>query len=80
MSTVPATTPIGRLAELGTSAWLDSIRRSMLTGGELERLVREDGVVGVTSNPSIFEQAILGSPDYDERLAQLTHDGDGVEE
>ena len=40
MSTVPATTPIGRLAELGTSAWLDSIRRSMLTGGELERLVR----------------------------------------
>jgi transaldolase / glucose-6-phosphate isomerase len=80
MSTVPATTPIGRLAELGTSAWLDSIRRSMLTGGELGRLVREDGVVGVTSNPSIFEQAILGSPDYDERLAELTQNGDGVEE
>ncbi|MBS1869072.1 MAG: bifunctional transaldolase/phosoglucose isomerase [Actinobacteria bacterium] len=80
MSTVPATTPIGRLAELGTSAWLDSIRRSMLTGGDLRRLVEEDGVVGVTSNPSIFEQAILGSPDYDARLAELTHDGDGVEE
>jgi transaldolase/glucose-6-phosphate isomerase len=80
MSTVPATHPIGRLAELGTSAWLDSIRRSMLTGGDLQRLVEEDGVVGVTSNPSIFEQAILGSPDYDERLAELTHDGDGVEE
>ncbi|HET6448930.1 MAG TPA: bifunctional transaldolase/phosoglucose isomerase [Conexibacter sp.] len=80
MSTVPATTPIGRLAELGTSAWLDSIRRSMLTGGDLQRLVEEDGVVGVTSNPSIFEQAILGSPDYDERLAELTHNGDGVEE
>jgi transaldolase/glucose-6-phosphate isomerase len=80
MSTVPATTPIGRLAELGTSAWLDSIRRSMLTGGDLQRLVDEDGVVGVTSNPSIFEQAILGSPDYDERLAELTHDGDGVEQ
>jgi transaldolase / glucose-6-phosphate isomerase len=80
MSTVPATTPIGRLAELGTSAWLDSIRRSMLTGGELKRLVEEDGVVGVTSNPSIFEQAILGSPDYDERLAELTHNGDGVED
>jgi transaldolase/glucose-6-phosphate isomerase len=78
MSTVPATTPIGRLAELGTSAWLDSIRRSMLTGGELERLVREDGVVGVTSNPSIFEQAILGSPDYDERLAELTTNGADV--
>jgi len=80
MSTVPATTPIGRLAELGTSVWLDSIRRSMLTGGELKRLVEEDGVVGVTSNPSIFEQAILGSPDYDGRLAELTHNGDGVEE
>ncbi|HZV73980.1 MAG TPA: bifunctional transaldolase/phosoglucose isomerase [Conexibacter sp.] len=79
MSTVPATTPIGHLAELGTSAWLDSIRRSMLTGGDLERLVNEDGVVGVTSNPSIFEQAILGSPDYDERLAELTHDGADVE-
>jgi transaldolase/glucose-6-phosphate isomerase len=80
MSTVPATTPIGRLAELGTSAWLDSIRRSMLTGGELQRLVEEDGVVGVTSNPSIFEQAILGSPDYDERLGELTHNGTSVEE
>jgi transaldolase / glucose-6-phosphate isomerase len=80
MSTVPATTPIGRLAELGTSAWLDSIRRSMLTGGDLRRLVEEDGVVGVTSNPSIFEQAILGSPDYDDRLAQLTRNGGGVEE
>jgi transaldolase/glucose-6-phosphate isomerase len=80
MSTVPATTPIGRLAELGTSAWLDSIRRSMLTGGDLRRLVEQDGVVGVTSNPSIFEQAILGSPDYDERLAELTHNGNGVEE
>ena len=78
-TTAPATTPIGRLAELGTSAWLDSIRRSMLTGGELTRLVREDGVVGVTSNPSIFEQAILGSPDYDERLAELTREGAEVE-
>jgi transaldolase/glucose-6-phosphate isomerase len=71
--TAPATSPIGRLAQLGTSAWLDAIRRSMLTSGELERLVREDGVVGVTSNPSIFEQAILGSPDYDARLDELTH-------
>ena len=79
MSTVPATTPIGRLAELGTSAWLDSIRRSMLTGGDLKRLVEEDGVVGVTSNPSIFEQAILGSPDYDERLAELATNGADVQ-
>ncbi|MGB2710595.1 MAG: bifunctional transaldolase/phosoglucose isomerase, partial [Conexibacter sp.] len=70
--TAAATSPLARLAELGTSTWLDAIRRSMLTSGELARLVREDGVVGVTSNPSIFEQAILGSPDYDARLAELT--------
>jgi transaldolase/glucose-6-phosphate isomerase len=70
----PATTPIGRLAELGTSTWLDAIRRSMLASGELVRLVREDGVVGVTSNPSIFEQSILGSPDYDARLDELARE------
>ncbi|ADB53104.1 bifunctional transaldolase/phosoglucose isomerase [Conexibacter woesei] len=80
MTTVPATTPVARLAQLGTSAWLDSIRRSMLTGGELAQLVNEDGVVGVTSNPSIFEQAILGSADYDERLTELTHSGASVQE
>jgi transaldolase / glucose-6-phosphate isomerase len=79
VSTAAATTRIHRLAELGTSAWLDSIRRSMLTSGQLERLVREDGVVGVTSNPSIFEQAILGSPDYDARLGELAQDGADVE-
>lgn len=80
MTTVPATTPVARLAQLGTSAWLDSIRRSMLTGGELAQLVNEDGVVGVTSNPSIFEQAILGSADYDERLTELTRAGASVQE
>ena len=79
MSTAPSTIPVARLAEHGTSAWLDAIRRSMLTSGELERLVREDGVVGLTSNPSIFEQAILGSPDYDDRLAELTRDGADVQ-
>lgn len=80
MNTVPATTPLARLAELGTSTWLDAIRRSMLTGGELAQFVAADAVVGVTSNPSIFEQAILGSPDYDERLAELTRAGSSVQE
>jgi transaldolase / glucose-6-phosphate isomerase len=64
-------TPLAALTALGTSVWLDQIRRSMIETGELERLVREDRVVGVTSNPSIFEKAILGSPDYDERLSEL---------
>src|SRR5882762_99252 len=66
-------TPLATLTALGTSVWLDQIRRSMIETGELERLVREDSVVGVTSNPSIFEKAILGSPDYDERLTELAH-------
>ncbi len=49
----------------GQSVWLDFMSRHLLTSGELGRLVREDGVGGVTSNPTIFEKAIDGSPDYD---------------
>ena len=75
MSTAAAASRLGALSAVGTSVWLDAIRRSMITTGELERLVREDAVVGVTANPSIFEKAILGSSDYDERLAELTEQG-----
>jgi transaldolase / glucose-6-phosphate isomerase len=67
--------PSERLAALtaaGTSVWLDQIRRTMITSGELERLVREDSLRGVTSNPAIFEKAILGSTDYDEQIAELS--------
>ena len=53
------------LQSLGQSVWLDYIRRSLLEGGELKRMVEEDGLRGVTSNPSIFEKAISGSSDYD---------------
>ena len=63
----------GRIAELealGQSVWFDNIRRGLLTSGEFERMVREDGLSGVTSNPSIFEKAIVGSTDYDEALAE----------
>ncbi len=61
-----------RLAEAqGQAIWLDYIRRSILTGGELKRLVDEDGLSGVTSNPTIFEKAIAGSSDYDEQLRSL---------
>src|SRR6201998_4939832 len=49
----------------GQSVWLDYIRRSLITSGELKRLVAEDGLRGVTSNPSIFEKAIAGSTDYE---------------
>lgn len=60
------------LAELGQAVWLDYIRRSFITSGELKKLV-EDGLLGVTSNPSIFEKAISGSTDYDAELNQLVH-------
>jgi transaldolase/glucose-6-phosphate isomerase len=57
--------PLRRLSEFGQSVWLDYIRRSLITSGELKRLVVEDGLRGVTSNPAIFEKAIVGSTDYE---------------
>lgn len=63
---------MNRLKELGArgqSVWLDYIRRQMLDDGELGRMVDEDGVAGVTSNPAIFEKAIAGSDDYTAALA-----------
>lgn len=63
------------LQKYGQSIWLDYIRRSLVTGGELKRLVEEDGLRGVTSNPTIFEKAIAGSTDYDGALsAELRKD------
>lgn len=53
---------------LGQSIWYDNVRRALLTSGELARMVAEDGLGGVTSNPSIFEKAIKGSGDYTEAL------------
>ncbi len=63
--------PLADLQALGQSVWFDNMRRALLTSGELERMVREDGLSGLTSNPSIFEKAIVGSTDYDEALAEL---------
>src|SRR6267142_2664234 len=56
------------LNRYGQSVWLDYIRRTLITSGELERLIREDGLRGVTSNPAIFEKAIAGSNDYQDIL------------
>jgi transaldolase len=66
---------LAALTAAGTSVWLDQIRRNLITSGELERLVREDSLRGVTSNPAIFEKAILGSTDYDEQIAELAGEG-----
>ncbi|MGH7389418.1 MAG: bifunctional transaldolase/phosoglucose isomerase [Candidatus Rokuibacteriota bacterium] len=59
------------LLRYGQSVWLDYIRRSLITGGELRRLLDEDGLRGVTSNPAIFEKAIAGSADYESQLEEL---------
>ena len=66
---------LAALTEAGTSIWLDQIRRNLIESGELERLVREDSLRGVTSNPAIFEKAILGSDDYDEEIRQAAEEG-----
>ena len=52
------------LQDYGQSVWLDYLRRSLITSGELKRLIKEDGLRGLTSNPSIFEKAIAESSEY----------------
>src|SRR5688500_19781653 len=71
---------LAALTAAGTSVWLDQIRRSLITSGELERLERELSLRGVTSNPAIFEKAILGSTDYDEQIAELAGKGRSARE
>ena len=66
---------LAALTQAGTSVWLDQIRRTLIEGGELQRLVDEDSLRGVTSNPSIFEKAILGSDDYDTELVEMAKEG-----
>src|SRR5579864_3393683 len=63
--------PLKQLQEQGQSVWLDYIRRDLLTGGGLKRLRDEDGLSGITSNPTIFDKAIAGSSDYDESLRSV---------
>ena len=66
-----AMNPLLGLQEQGQSVWLDYIRRHLITSGELKRLIDNDGLRGITSNPSIFEKAIAGSTDYADMLQEL---------
>jgi transaldolase len=76
MSTTTKVNPrLESLTKTGVSVWLDQISRSLIESGELARLVSEDSLRGMTSNPSIFEKAILGSSDYDEDLKELASEG-----
>ncbi len=71
LETAKATNPLKELLKFGQSVWLDYIRRDLLTSGELKRLIDEDGLRGMTSNPTIFEKAITGGKLYDDLLNSL---------
>src|SRR5256884_1692856 len=66
----PVKTRMQALLDLGQSVWLDYLRRGMLQSGELQRMI-DDGLRGMTSNPTIFEHAIGGSTDYDHALSRV---------
>ena len=68
------TTAINQLSNYGQSFWYDNIQRSLITNGDLENMIKNADLRGVTSNPSIFEKAIAKSNDYDSTLARLAHE------
>jgi transaldolase len=70
--------PVAALRQFGQSVWLDFIRRSLIASGELTRLVQEDGLGGVTSNPAIFEKAIDGSADYATAIQEISDQQPGL--
>ena len=70
--------PLIQLGMIGQSVWLDYIKRDLIASGELRRLINEDGLRGMTSNPSIFEKAITGSQEYEKDIHDLTLKGKKV--
>ena len=70
--------PLKGLTELGQSVWYDYIRRDLVTGGGLAKLIAEDGLRGMTSNPTIFQKAIAETELYDEQIRQLGRSGRGT--
>jgi transaldolase len=75
-----ANTPLQSLSELGQSVWIDNLSRNLIQSGELERMMREDGVVGVTSNPTIFQKALAEGDVYDEQLREVIEETDDDKE
>jgi transaldolase len=72
--------PLLGLETFGQSVWLDYLRRNALDNGEIQGLINDDGVSGLTSNPSIFEKAIAGSHDYDNAIRSMALEGKSIEE
>lgn len=70
-----STNPLVRLALLGQSPWLDYITRDLLMSGELERMIEQDGLRGMTTNPTIFEKAVAESDLYDQDIRRLADEG-----
>jgi transaldolase len=68
-----ADNPLVHLYDFGQSAWVDDLRRGMITTGELKHLIENEGVRGLTSNPAIFEKSIVGSADYDQQIRASGH-------
>ncbi|GLH73418.1 hypothetical protein GETHLI_19200 [Geothrix limicola] len=70
--------PLKLMESFGQSIWLDYIRKDLITSGELRRLIEEDGVKGMTSNPALFEKALAGSQAYDEDILPMVQEGKGA--
>ena len=70
--------PLIRVQKLGQSIWYDNIRRGLITSGELQSMIDHDGLLGVTSNPAIFEKALAGSTDYDPAMRAAVAQGVGT--
>ena len=77
---VQSLNPLVRLREFGQSPWYDYIRKGLITSGELQALIDNDALMGITSNPSIFEKAIGGSSDYNQALMPLAAAVTGIKE
>jgi len=75
-----AENPLKQLEHFGQAVWLDYIRRHLLTSAEFRRILDQDGLKGMTSNPTIFEKAIAGSTDYDDQLKELAPTNKSIDE
>ena len=81
MSTLADVNPqLKALSDAGVAVWLDQLGRSLVAGGELQRMVEEESLHGVTSNPSIFEKSILGTSDYDDAIEELSREDKSAKE
>ncbi|MFD4005825.1 transaldolase [Streptomyces rubiginosohelvolus] len=80
MSVPAGTDPLAALSAAGVSVWLDDLSRELLAGGELENLITDEHVVGVTTNPTIFASALSRGKRYNEQLRRLGIEGSSVDE